>query len=527
MKQHNYSSRLFFLFLLLTGLSISVIAQQGTDGFSFKNMETNNFPNVKGELWVRNPDGINAGAVEFTEEQTTIPIIPNFTGKTEATDSIATNKCIVFLVLNPGSKGASELSWYKTVIKNAIKNGNIKKGDKIAVLNYNNQVSGQLLFPSALSFTDDHKRLEQLVDGITPRDAPSICQVGSSLLYQSIDKTMDLLEAQFIKMPKGIIVLNDDKNCFGNDPSVRARKLDVSIYSIVYSKGELNSSRDVCKNTFGIFFSDPVKNLGSSVNKLNDYLKKFLQRQAGLNYSFTYESKYEKDGKPHIVTMNYNGSKAMSRIDIPNKNLIEWIVANPLIAVIIFVVLAALVVLIFLLVSKNKKKRQEEKAMEQQKLMELDRKHKESDEKLAAKLTSQQQELEAIKRKEAAQKEQETKKKILEEEKNKEAELIVQMKLKGNYPWFDYTTGDGQRNRFEIRKPAIVVGRDVSCDLKIDLPTVSKKHLQLSYTANNEYWVKDLGSANGLYVNGQRVQQSKLKHGDFIQAGELVLNFFI
>jgi hypothetical protein len=525
--QFVYNRLLIFIFLVFCCSTIA-ISQQAINGFSFKNIDTKEFPKVNGELWVRDWNGINTSAVEFSEEQQANPIKPNFTGKTEATDSLAKNKCIVFLVLNPGISGFNELTWYRNVIKNAIKNGNIKKGDKIAVLNYNNEVGGQLLFPSGLTFTDDVKKLEQMVDNIMPRQASSLCQVGTSLLNQSINQTLGLLEGQFVKLPKGIIVLNDDNNCFGNDPLDRARKLDVSIYSIVYNKGGVfNTSRELCKTTYGIYFSDPSRDLNNSTNKLNDYLKKFLQRQAGLNYKFNYESKYEKDGKPHTLSMNYNGAQTITRMDVPNKNILEWVVANPIGAAVIFLFLVLVSVLISLQVSKIKKQRQMEKMMEQQRLMEVDRKHKENEDMLSAKLSSQQQELDAIKRKEAALREQEMKKKTQEEEKKKEAELIAQMKLNGNYAWFDYTTGDGIRNRFEIRQPVIVVGRDASCQLCVELPTVSKKHLQLNYTANNEYWIKDLGSSNGLYINGQRVQQSKLKHGDFIQAGELVLNFFI
>jgi hypothetical protein len=520
--------RLLLSTLLILLFIINLNAQQAINGFSLKNVETKGFPSVNGELWVRDWNGVNTSEIEFAEETSKNMIIPTFSGKSEATDSLAKNKCIVFLVLNPGYKGLAELNWYKTVIKEAIRKAKINKGDKIAVLNYNNEVGGQLIFPSTLEFTDDLKKLEENIDKIEPRDVRSVCQQGSSLLNQAVKHTLTQLESQFVKLPKGIIILTDDYNCFGNDPSADAQKLDVSIYSVVFNKGILlNTCQRLCKDNYGIYYSDPSRDLNNSTNKLIDYLNKFLVRQAGLNYKFTYNSKYEKDGKPHTITMNYKGTKTISRIDVPNKNILEWVVANPITALILFVSIAIIVLLILLQVSKNKKKRQIEKNREREQLMEVDRKHKEKEELLSAKLSIQQQELDAIKRKEAAQREQEIIQKAREEEKKKASQLIAQMKLNGNFAWFDFTIGNGQHNRFEICQPLVVVGRDPGCDLRVDLPTVSKRHFQLTYSANNEYWAKDLGSSNGLYVNGQKVQQCKLKHGDFVQAGELVLNFFI
>jgi hypothetical protein len=142
-------------------------------------------------------------------------------------------------------------------------------------------------------------------------------------------------------------------------------------------------------------------------------------------------------------------------------------------------------------------------------------------------MKSQQSELEDLKRREQLKKDEELKRKVLAEKEKRDEALLAQMKLKGNLPWFDYTTGSGAKKHYQIRKPETIIGRSEGCDLQVDLPTISKKHFMLTYTANNQYWVKDLGSSNGLFVNGQRVQQAQLRHGDFIQAGELVLNFFV
>lgn len=58
-----------------------------------------------------------------------------------------------------------------------------------------------------------------------------------------------------------------------------------------------------------------------------------------------------------------------------------------------------------------------------------------------------------------------------------------------------------------------LVGRSKECDLTLAAAHLSRRHAELSIKDGLMY-VKDLGSANGTYVNGQRVTESRVKRGD-------------
>lgn len=58
-----------------------------------------------------------------------------------------------------------------------------------------------------------------------------------------------------------------------------------------------------------------------------------------------------------------------------------------------------------------------------------------------------------------------------------------------------------------------VIGRDPLCDIVLPDPGVSKRHAELRIE-NGELWLKDLGSSNGTYVNGVRIQRQELQLGD-------------
>ena len=68
----------------------------------------------------------------------------------------------------------------------------------------------------------------------------------------------------------------------------------------------------------------------------------------------------------------------------------------------------------------------------------------------------------------------------------------------------------------------LVVGRGRSADLVIAEPTLSRVHAAVGYGAEG-FFVEDLGSTNGTWLNGGPAQRAVLKHGDTIQMGKLTL----
>ncbi len=66
-----------------------------------------------------------------------------------------------------------------------------------------------------------------------------------------------------------------------------------------------------------------------------------------------------------------------------------------------------------------------------------------------------------------------------------------------------------------LLKRQLLVGRRESCDIVLRFANVSAHHCQL--TINGGYWyVKDLGSKNGLKINGSRYTERRLDPGDTI-----------
>ena len=75
-------------------------------------------------------------------------------------------------------------------------------------------------------------------------------------------------------------------------------------------------------------------------------------------------------------------------------------------------------------------------------------------------------------------------------------------------------------------RAAYTVGRNPMCDLRINNPSISRKHAEIRLDAvTGKYSVYDLNSSNGTYVNGKREQQGELGDGDEVMCGEFKLFF--
>jgi pSer/pThr/pTyr-binding forkhead associated (FHA) protein len=77
---------------------------------------------------------------------------------------------------------------------------------------------------------------------------------------------------------------------------------------------------------------------------------------------------------------------------------------------------------------------------------------------------------------------------------------------------------DGSERAWPLEKQRLRVGREPDCDIPLDDPSVSRRHLVLN-RVYNEYFLEDQNSTNGTVVNGRRVFKHMLKHDDVLEVG--------
>ena len=88
----------------------------------------------------------------------------------------------------------------------------------------------------------------------------------------------------------------------------------------------------------------------------------------------------------------------------------------------------------------------------------------------------------------------------------------------------DVVTLDVDGTRHEIDKSSVVIGRSKECDIRLGDPNVSRRHAEVRREGQT-YWILDLGSTNGMTVNGRRQQRAQLNDEDRITVGSTELVF--
>jgi len=90
-------------------------------------------------------------------------------------------------------------------------------------------------------------------------------------------------------------------------------------------------------------------------------------------------------------------------------------------------------------------------------------------------------------------------------------------------PWLEI---DG--DRYPLLSAITVLGRDNTADVILDDPGISRRHTEIRVTSDGPHLVasiRDLGSTNGTFVNGERIASQHLADGDRISVGRTSLTY--
>lgn len=80
------------------------------------------------------------------------------------------------------------------------------------------------------------------------------------------------------------------------------------------------------------------------------------------------------------------------------------------------------------------------------------------------------------------------------------------------------TRGANAGSRYAVRH-GLQIGRHPDSDIFLDDVTVSRRHAEV-VAAGTGFEIRDVGSLNGTYVNGDRIEAALLGEGDTVQVGK-------
>jgi hypothetical protein len=91
-------------------------------------------------------------------------------------------------------------------------------------------------------------------------------------------------------------------------------------------------------------------------------------------------------------------------------------------------------------------------------------------------------------------------------------------------PHLAFFDGDGEGARvIHLAEGWTRIGRGITADIRLDDPSVSRRHALIVHTETGELRAMDDRSLNGLFVNGERVEWTHLADGDELEIGSFRL----
>lgn len=487
------------------------------------------YPTISVDFTFRSPDSIGSSAT-LLEDGRSIP----YTIQLREDSLRYDHKRILLLFENSyrprfEAQRSAGISLLKRVFREAI-----REGDEVYIAHFDWTIDGapdfRLLNEEPV---DNAEVIQGLLDQITqpPSDGRV---VEETEIYPALMDGLDFMaaHADSLKTHAPLILLysaeatNIHFSRFSqNDIVMKSRELDVPVYTIQYPYyRDKYSFAELSAKTYGeriVLQEESV-----AVDALVQQLEQAPLRASGRNYTIQFESG-KPAGSAHQVSLQLSNLEQLDLTYYTESAIVYWFrpTVNKIIAIGGLMMLLAVAIGWWLFVrSRRRQQREQDKASRDKQLQQVS-------EEAAAALDRQ---------KAAFDKQLQAREQAIQEQAKKEATASRLATIQTHFdrlprvPCLLAESGE----RHLISRPRVIVGRGPQADTILSDPSISKTHATIAFatfredssgTLTDEFYIWDMGSTNGTYVNGYPVvgmsdlrqgkQPQPLKDQDLVQFG--------
>ena len=86
---------------------------------------------------------------------------------------------------------------------------------------------------------------------------------------------------------------------------------------------------------------------------------------------------------------------------------------------------------------------------------------------------------------------------------------------------------NGTRSEVTLDQPRVTVGRHAANNVVVNDTRASRAHCVIEQSEDGGFQIRDLQSANGTWVNGQRIDTAMLNPGDVVSIGQTTIKYMV
>jgi hypothetical protein len=442
------------------------------------------------------------------------------------------SRLVYFLIDASNYTEGTYIQSFKTAVKESL--GLLGDNDFVNIGYFGYDASGNVT-----TFSRDFSNNFGLMESdVQSRISASLDSAGATDIMKSLYDAMDKIDESQKDGQKILILIsgaiyNNASTYKPDDIVERAKKLNITIHTINYridNRFAPDAFRLISNRTEGI------SAISASSTDIKNAIGDFLEnRQPGNTTNTTGTAQYEiefslladalRDGKEHFYKIEYAGTTENGYFYAPGGSAGNFWTTYGLIIIVIAGLLAGLGYWQYNEMRLRKLEEEEAQAeMETQREADMRRKEQEKQS-----LLQDMQEKNIRLQEQLRLKEQELAKKI-----DQVPTVIPASKLDpkntiigggGSAPVLQVLAGSFSKN-YRLNKPTMTIGRAANNDIVVPEQTVSSHHATITIESGS-FFLNDLGSTNGTFVNGTRIDKKLLKSGDIIKMGAANCRFEI
>lgn len=544
------------LFLGVAALGL-FSTQLQAQSFNVIKTDTSAFPSLKVQVQLLGSDkAVKEDFKVLDEKDPTAAVSINLEAP-EKPDSASQKKegrLIFFLLDASAVMDGVPLNSVKRALTNSL--GVLSPTDKINIGYFTDDDKVSLLSPD---FTNNFAFFTQEIKAkvVAHQDTSS---KPVSKVFASIYRALEMVEENDMEGQKVLMVMSAGKNkesSFNStDCITRAKQLKIPVYTVTYQLDNKPPDGLSRISTAVEFDGAPAgeksrvaKTSGEMQRAISDFfsIRKEVVENQGIMVFITFDTEAAADGNEHSFEIRYkNASKRVAYFS-PHKPETK---GNFFRKYGIFIIIAAgalLGILVWFVHNKNVKRSEEERIAAEEAA------EAEEQARMAAEANQRKKQEALARQQQQARDEQDEETdqrlKSLEEQNIRLQEQIRSQQLSAQNnqpapqgdPKFDMkrtiisggggsptlmVSAGGFSQTFSLNKPKMYIGRAEENDVTIPTQTVSGQHACITIE-NGSFYLTDLGSTNGSFVNGSRISRTILKSDDMIKLGAANLKFHI